>query len=114
MDARGIAAAVDLLTALESHSSTSSVEQRIQVFSESRAGVLWTDNYFVTQVSARPGDYGYIERDARGERFVCLGHFGDLLVPEYGPTSDIYHHIETWDTVSPREYAPSWPEGPFR
>ena len=76
---RSGAAATSLFSALWSHYEEDSIRNHIDDFVCSPSGYLWFDNSFYVEMEGSIGEYGYIQRDVTGQRFVCLGHINNFL-----------------------------------
>ena len=74
---------------------------------------MWSVAPFGVDKAARPGEYGYIERDGAGERFVCLGHLDNLL-DAHTNTAGAFHRSLNKDCEKPFQEDHEWPDGVFR
>ena len=59
------------------------------------------------------GEYGYFDRNASGERFVCLGRLDELL-EEHTDSITVLHRREMRDSATPWRKVDEWPGGTLR
>ncbi|KAI0752667.1 hypothetical protein C8Q80DRAFT_468676 [Daedaleopsis nitida] len=98
-----------LLSGLKGSNPTSvSCATHVTDFVNSVGGQMWSMNHLRQGISADLGEYGYIQRDADGERFVCLGHIDEL--PDMPPTSTFaLHRKEAPNGSTPWSKVHHWP-----
>lgn len=82
-------------------------------FISSPGGELWPYDRSPPNIPAgRLGDYGYMEKNTDGERFVCLGRLEDLLGTSC-VAKHAFHRVQAQGRAGPWAYVPKWPRQSF-
>ena len=109
---RSGAAATSLFSALWFHYEEDSIRNHIDRFVCSPGGKLWFENRFNVEMGGSIGEYGYIQRDVIGQRFVCLGHIDNFLGGRTSITVVLCTVFQ--DGYVRRNEVNEWPNGIFR
>lgn len=100
--------ASSLLVLLRSRIGTTAKPIDVQPFIDSDLAKLWASHQFQSEVNAKWGDYGYMERKHGSETFVRLGHIYDLVQPTGKLSTFILRRRSGCDWKPAEDYP--WPE----
>ena len=104
--------AEDMLSTLRSGAQPS--QAHIQEFIDSDLGYMWPYACFSEGVDARLGEYGYVDRSCREERFVRLGHIDDLHMKDQSTAAEVRYRHRMRGSATPWVELPHWPDHVIR